>query len=147
MRGSGPLVTALTAATLEAATDHADVSAGGRMRTPPVGILDEAANVCRWRDLPDLYTHLGSREIPIMSVFQSWSRRRHSGVDRRARSRLKECSSRCRPASAGGDVDGSPRPAGGHSRGGDAARGAVGVECAAHGHRERTAHRRRRLRT
>jgi type IV secretory pathway TraG/TraD family ATPase VirD4 len=70
---AGPLVTALTAATLEAATDLADVSTGGRMRTPLVGILDEAANVCRWRDLPDLYSHFGSRGIPIMSVFQSWS--------------------------------------------------------------------------
>jgi len=70
---AGPLVTALTAATLEAATDLADVSAGGRMRTPLVGILDEAANVCRWRDLPDLHSHFGSRGIPIMSVFQSWS--------------------------------------------------------------------------
>jgi type IV secretory pathway TraG/TraD family ATPase VirD4 len=70
---AGPLVPALTAATLEAATDLADVSAGGRMRTPLVGILDDAANVCRWRDLPDLYSHFGSRGIPIMSVFQSWS--------------------------------------------------------------------------
>ncbi|QHC61099.1 type IV secretory system conjugative DNA transfer family protein [Rathayibacter sp. VKM Ac-2760] len=70
---AGPLVTALTAATLEAATDLADISPGGRLRTPLVGILDEAANVCRWRDLPDLYSHFGSRGIPIMSVFQSWS--------------------------------------------------------------------------
>lgn len=69
---AGPLVTALTAATLEAATDLADVSAGGRLRIPLVVILDEAANVCRWRDLPDLYSHFGSRGIPIMSVFQSW---------------------------------------------------------------------------
>lgn len=70
---AGPLVTALTAATLEAATDLADTSPGGRLRTPLAGILDEAANVCRWRDLPDLYSHFGSRGIPIMSVFQSWS--------------------------------------------------------------------------
>ena len=70
---AGPLVTALTAATLEAATDLADVSAGGRLQVPLVAILDEAANVCRWRDLPDLYSHFGSRGIPIMSVFQSWS--------------------------------------------------------------------------
>lgn len=54
-------------------TDLADTSPGGRLRTPLVGILDEAANVCRWRDLPDLYSHFGSRGIPIMSVFQSWS--------------------------------------------------------------------------
>jgi type IV secretory pathway TraG/TraD family ATPase VirD4 len=70
---AGPLVTALTAATLEAATDLADISAGGRLQVPLVAILDEAANVCRWRDLPDLYSHFGSRGIPIMSVFQSWS--------------------------------------------------------------------------
>lgn len=70
---AGPLVAALTAATLEAATDLADTSAGGRLRVPLVAILDEAANVCRWRDLPDLYSHFGSRGIPIMSVFQSWS--------------------------------------------------------------------------
>ncbi|MFD1722429.1 type IV secretory system conjugative DNA transfer family protein [Amnibacterium endophyticum] len=70
---AGPLVTALTAATLEAATDLADTSTGGRLRVPLVAILDEAANVCRWRDLPDLYSHFGSRGIPIMSVFQSWS--------------------------------------------------------------------------
>ncbi len=70
---AGPLVTALTAATLEAATDLADLSPGGRLHVPLVAILDEAANVCRWRDLPDLYSHFGSRGIPIMSVFQSWS--------------------------------------------------------------------------
>jgi type IV secretory pathway TraG/TraD family ATPase VirD4 len=70
---AGPLVTALTAATLEAATDLADASAGGRLAAPLIAILDEAANVCRWRDLPDLYSHFGSRGIPIMSVFQSWS--------------------------------------------------------------------------
>lgn len=47
------------------------------MATPLLCILDEAANVCRWKDLPDLYSHYGSRGIPIMSIFQSWSQ----GVD------------------------------------------------------------------
>ncbi len=70
---AGPLVTALTAATIEAAEEHAAGSRGGRLQTPLLGILDEAANVCRWTDLPDLYSHFGSRGIPIMSVFQSWS--------------------------------------------------------------------------
>lgn len=70
---AGPLVTALTAATIEAAEEHAANSRGGRLQTPLLGILDEAANVCRWTDLPDLYSHFGSRGIPIMSVFQSWS--------------------------------------------------------------------------
>ncbi|RFA06807.1 hypothetical protein B7R21_18320 [Subtercola boreus] len=70
---AGPLVLALTAATIEAAEELAATSRGGRMQTPMVAVLDEAANVCRWRDLPDLYSHYGSRGIPIMSVFQSWS--------------------------------------------------------------------------
>lgn len=70
---AGPLVTALTAATIEAAEELASNSPGGRLQTPLLGLLDEAANVCRWTDLPDLYSHFGSRGIPIMSVFQSYS--------------------------------------------------------------------------
>ncbi len=70
---AGPLVTALTAATIEAAEELAARSPGGRLPTPLIGILDEAANVCRWTDLPDLYSHFGSRGIPILSVFQSYS--------------------------------------------------------------------------
>ncbi|QHC68854.1 type IV secretory system conjugative DNA transfer family protein (plasmid) [Rathayibacter sp. VKM Ac-2759] len=70
---AGPLVTALTAATIEAAEELATASPGGRLQTPMLGILDEAANVCRWSDLPDLYSHFGSRGIPIMAAFQSWS--------------------------------------------------------------------------
>ena len=36
-------------------------------------VLDEAANVCRWRDLPNLYSHYGSRGIILMTILQSWS--------------------------------------------------------------------------
>ncbi|MDN5797510.1 MAG: TraM recognition domain-containing protein [Intrasporangium sp.] len=70
---AGPLVTALTVATVEAAEELATVSAGGRMPTPMLCILDEAANVCRWKDLPDLYSHFGSRGILPMTILQSWS--------------------------------------------------------------------------
>lgn len=70
---AGPIVTALTAATIEAAEQLATRQPGGRLTTPLLGVLDEAANVCRWKDLPDLYSHFGSRGIPIMSLFQSWS--------------------------------------------------------------------------
>jgi type IV secretory pathway TraG/TraD family ATPase VirD4 len=38
-----------------------------------VGVLDEAANVCRWRKLPDLYSHYGSRGICLLTILQSWS--------------------------------------------------------------------------
>ena len=70
---AGPLVTALTVAVVEAAEDLAVRSAGGRLLVPLVGVLDEAANVCRWRDLPDLYSHYGSRGIVLMTILQSWS--------------------------------------------------------------------------
>lgn len=40
---------------------------------PLVAVLDEAANVCRWHNLPDLYSHYGSRGITILTILQSWS--------------------------------------------------------------------------
>ncbi len=70
---AGPLVTALTVAVVEAAEELASRSAGGRLATPLLGVLDEAANVCRWRDLPNLYSHYGSRGIILMTILQSWS--------------------------------------------------------------------------
>ena len=73
-RGSaGPLVTALTVAICEAAEERAKVSPGGRLVVPMVAVLDEAANVCRWRELPNLYSHYGSRGICMMTILQSWS--------------------------------------------------------------------------
>lgn len=70
---AGPLVTALTVATVEAAEELAVHSPGGRLATPMIGVLDEAANVCRWRELPNLYSHYGSRGIVLMTILQSWS--------------------------------------------------------------------------
>lgn len=70
---AGPLVTALTAITVEAAEELATTQPGGRLSVPLLGVLDEAANVCRWRNLPDLYSHYGSRGIVLMTILQSWS--------------------------------------------------------------------------
>lgn len=70
---AGPLVTALTVAVVEAAEELAAASPGGRLPTPLLGVLDEAANVCRWRELPNLYSHYGSRGIVLMTILQSWS--------------------------------------------------------------------------
>jgi type IV secretory pathway TraG/TraD family ATPase VirD4 len=70
---AGPLVTALTVAVVEAAQDYAKTCPAGRMPNPLLGVLDEAANVCRWKDLPDLYSHLGSRGIVLMTILQSWA--------------------------------------------------------------------------
>ena len=74
---AGPLVTALTVAVVEAAEELAAGSAGGRLSVPLLGVLGEAANVCRWRELPNLYSHYGSRGIVLMTILQSWSQ----GVD------------------------------------------------------------------
>ncbi|MEV0012709.1 TraM recognition domain-containing protein [Streptomyces sp. NPDC047973] len=46
--------------------------AGGRLDAPLLAILDEAANVCRIEDLPDLYSHLGSRGIIPVTILQSY---------------------------------------------------------------------------
>ncbi|MEO3830319.1 TraM recognition domain-containing protein [Actinomadura sp. B10D3] len=70
---AGPLVTGLTVATIEAAEAYATTSPAGRLPIPMIGVLDEAANVCRWRDLPDLYSHYGSRGIVLMTILQSWA--------------------------------------------------------------------------
>lgn len=74
---AGPLVTALTVAVVEAAEELAAASPGGRLSIPLLAVLDEAANVCRWRELPNLYSHYGSRGIVLMTILQSWSQ----GVD------------------------------------------------------------------
>ncbi|MFF8533610.1 type IV secretory system conjugative DNA transfer family protein [Streptomyces sp. NPDC015532] len=45
---------------------------GGRLEPPMTAVLDEAANVCRISDLPDLYSHFGSRSINIVTLLQSY---------------------------------------------------------------------------
>lgn len=71
--GSARAITgALTMAILEAAERIGSTSLGGRLPTPLVAVLDEAANVCRWRELPDKYSHYGSRGIILATYFQSY---------------------------------------------------------------------------
>lgn len=71
-RGSaGALVTALTVAVTQAAEREATTHPGGRLSVPLTGVLDEAANVCRWKDLPQLYSHYGSRGILLSTYVQS----------------------------------------------------------------------------
>jgi type IV secretory pathway TraG/TraD family ATPase VirD4 len=71
--GAAPLVTALTAAVCDAAEQLAKSSPYGRLEVPLVMVLDEAANVCRWRKLPDLYSHYGSRGILPLTILQSYA--------------------------------------------------------------------------
>lgn len=69
----GPLVAALTVAVIEEAERQAVRSPGGRLATPLVAALDEAANIVRWPQLPNLYSHYGSRGIILQTILQSWS--------------------------------------------------------------------------
>lgn len=69
---AAPLVTALTAVTLEAAEQVAALAPSGRLGLPMSVVLDEAANVCKIRDLPDLYSHYGSRGITLRTILQSY---------------------------------------------------------------------------
>ncbi|MEZ5087750.1 MAG: TraM recognition domain-containing protein [Tessaracoccus sp.] len=97
---AGPLVTALTVAVVEAAEELAAASPGGRLPTPLLGVLDEAANVCRWRELPNLYSHYGSRGIVLMTILQSWSQ----GVDVWGESGMRKLWSASNIAVYGGGV-------------------------------------------
>ena len=97
---AGPLVTALTVAVVEVAEELAARSAGGRLPTPMLGVLDEAANVCRWAELPNLYSHYGSRGIVLMTILQSWSH----GVDVWSEAGMKKLWSASNVAIYGGNV-------------------------------------------
>ncbi|MGC1207874.1 MAG: TraM recognition domain-containing protein [Ornithinimicrobium sp.] len=68
---AGALTAALTVAVATAAEDRA-IKQGGRLREPILFELDEAANICRWPDLPNLYSHYGSRGIILNTILQNW---------------------------------------------------------------------------
>ena len=70
---ASPVVTALTMAFTETAMEHAKRQSSGRLSVPVLVELDEAANVCRWSQLPGLYSHFGSRGILVEAMLQSWS--------------------------------------------------------------------------
>lgn len=67
---AAPLVAALTDQVLHAAVRHAEAR-GGRLDPPLMLVLDEAANICKIRDLPALYSHLGSRGVIPLTILQS----------------------------------------------------------------------------
>ena len=72
--GSARAITAaLVMAVMTEAERTAATQPGGRLKTPMMAVLDEAANVVRWRELPDVYSHYGSRGIVVSTFFQSYS--------------------------------------------------------------------------
>lgn len=70
---AAPLVAALTAAILTTAVTDAGHIPGGRLPVPLVLVLDEAANVCRIRALPEKFSFYGGMGIVITTVLQSYS--------------------------------------------------------------------------
>lgn len=70
---AGPLVAALTVAVIDALEELATASPGGRLTVPFLAVLDEAANICRFRNLDSYYSHFGSRGIIIATILQNWA--------------------------------------------------------------------------
>jgi type IV secretory pathway TraG/TraD family ATPase VirD4 len=68
---ASPLIAALTDRVMRAGRRQAERS-GGRLDPPMVVVLDEAANICRIADLPELYSHLGSRAMVPVTILQSY---------------------------------------------------------------------------
>ncbi|WP_219414179.1 type IV secretory system conjugative DNA transfer family protein [Pseudonocardia nigra] len=68
---AAPVVAALVDRILEVAELLAQAR-GGRVDPPVVAVLDEAANICPIRQLPQLYSHFGSRGLQVMTMLQSY---------------------------------------------------------------------------
>ncbi|MGW1143631.1 type IV secretory system conjugative DNA transfer family protein [Streptomyces sp. NPDC002454] len=74
-KDGGGSASAIIAAAADAVMRAAVIQAerdGGRLDAPLLAILDEAANVCKIQDLPDLYSHLGSRGVIPVTILQSY---------------------------------------------------------------------------
>jgi type IV secretory pathway TraG/TraD family ATPase VirD4 len=65
------LVAALADSVIHAAIAAAQ-RAGGRLDPPLVAVLDEASNITKIADLPQYYSHLGSRGIVPLTILQSF---------------------------------------------------------------------------
>ncbi|ATU20607.1 type IV secretory system conjugative DNA transfer family protein [Bifidobacterium choerinum] len=73
-RPSTALTAAFTAMTAFTAFNIAQGECASNNRRLPVPlclVLDEAANICRWPELADVYSYFGSAGIPIMTIWQN----------------------------------------------------------------------------
>jgi type IV secretory pathway TraG/TraD family ATPase VirD4 len=68
---AAPIVAAIVDRLLDTAERNAQAR-GGRLDPPVVAVLDEAANICPIRELPQLYSHYGSRGIQVLTMLQSY---------------------------------------------------------------------------
>ncbi len=67
---AAPVVAALVDNLLLTAAAAATAT-GGRLDPPLRAVLDEAANICPIKNLPDLYSYFGSMSIQVMTFLQS----------------------------------------------------------------------------
>ncbi|ROP21242.1 TraM recognition domain-containing protein [Couchioplanes caeruleus] len=95
-----PLVAALTDAVLRAGEARARTSRGRRLDPPLLSVLDEAANICRMRQLPALYSFYGSMGLPIITILQSYAQ----GVDVWGREGMRKLWSAANVRTYGGGV-------------------------------------------
>lgn len=84
--GASGVIASLADACIDAAVTQAEATRGGRIQPPPRLTLDEAANVCKIEDLPDLYSTLGGMGIQVTTILQSYDQ----GVDAWGRSGMKK---------------------------------------------------------
>lgn len=69
---ASPLVAALADQVFRSGVRHAE-AAGGRIDPPLLAVLDEAANICKISDLPQLYSHLGGRGVIPITIIQNYA--------------------------------------------------------------------------
>ncbi|WP_422117766.1 type IV secretory system conjugative DNA transfer family protein [Brachybacterium sp. UNK5269] len=103
--GSARAITAaMTMAVLDAADKLGAVSKGMRLPRPLMASLDEAANVVRIPELPDLYSHYGSRGVILSVYLQSWTQ----GVQAWGEDGMKKMWSAANTKMVGKGVDETP---------------------------------------
>jgi type IV secretory pathway TraG/TraD family ATPase VirD4 len=70
--GSASLLVLALVVWLTEAAEDASRRNGGRLRIPLIFPLDEAANVVKWGNLAEVYSHFGSKGIILGSIYQSF---------------------------------------------------------------------------
>lgn len=95
-----PLVAAFTDAVMHAGELLSTTLPGRRLDPPLLSVLDEAANICRIRELPNHYSHYGSRGLPVITILQSYAQ----GVDVWGRESMRKLWSAANIRTYGGGV-------------------------------------------
>ncbi|MFI6999013.1 type IV secretory system conjugative DNA transfer family protein [Nocardia sp. NPDC050175] len=71
---AAPLVSAFIETMLDvAARRNTRLMREVSINMPVLAVLDDAANMVRWRDFPQRYSYYGSRGVVLMAMLQSWA--------------------------------------------------------------------------